>query len=84
VLGRRAAELEERLDGADGWEARFPLLDRALGRRLAAAAPPPADVERAWARLQATGGTVRIGALAAELGCDPEGNLWSFGTYSPA
>ena len=69
VLGRDAAELEERLDAAPGWEARFALLDALLVTRLAAAPPPPPDAARAWARLQATGGGVRIGALAGELGC---------------
>ena len=68
VLGRDAAELEERLDAAPGWEARFALLDALLLRRLQRAAPPP-DLLRAWSRLQATGGSVRIGSLAAELGC---------------
>ena len=69
LLGREAAELEERLDAAPGWEARFALLDALLARRLTATAAPPPDLLRAWSRLQATGGSVRIGALAAELGC---------------
>jgi len=69
VLGREAAELEERLDAAPGWETRFALLDALLVPRLAAAPAPPPDAARAWARLQATGGGVRIGALAGELGC---------------
>ncbi|HYI19825.1 MAG TPA: helix-turn-helix transcriptional regulator [Solirubrobacteraceae bacterium] len=68
VLGRDAAELEERLDAAPGWDARFALLDALLLRRLQRAAPPP-DLLRAWSRLQATGGSVRIGSLAGELGC---------------
>ena len=37
--------------------------------RLAGAPAPPPDAARAWARLQATAGGVRIGALAGELGC---------------
>ena len=69
VLGREAAELEERLDAAPGWEARFALLDALLVPRLAGAPAPPPDAARAWARLQATAGGVRIGALAGELGC---------------
>ena len=64
-----AARAEERLDAAPGWDARFALLDAVLLRRLADAPPPPPDAARAWARLQATGGAVRIGALTAELGC---------------
>jgi AraC-like DNA-binding protein len=69
VLGRDAAELEERLDAAPGWEARFALLDGVLARRLAGADAAPPDAAHAWARLQSTAGAVRIGALAAELGC---------------
>ena len=68
LLGHEASELEERLDAAPGWPARFALLDALLARRLAPGSPPP-DLLHAWARLQATGGSVRIGALTAELGC---------------
>lgn len=69
VLGREAALLAERLDGLPGWGARFALLDAVLARRLRDAPAPPPDVVQAWRRLQETGGALRIGALAAELGC---------------
>ena len=68
LLGRGAAELEERLDALPGPAARFALLDALLARRIASTAPPP-DLLYAWRRVQASGGRARIGAIAAELGC---------------
>jgi AraC-like DNA-binding protein len=59
--------LVERLAGVSDWDARFALLDDALGRRLADARPSP-EVAWAWRRLRETGGRVAIGALAADLG----------------
>jgi len=59
--------LVERLAAAPGWDARFALLDEALGRRLADASTSP-DVAWAWRQLRATHGRVPIGTLAAELG----------------
>ncbi len=76
-LADRAAPLEELLDephlverlhDADGWDARFDLLDAVLQRRLRAAPPPSAGVLFALRRLRETGGRVRIASLAAELG----------------
>jgi len=69
LLGPPAAELVERLHVAPGWGERFALVEAALARRLAAAPAPPPDVEWAWRRLEASGGTLRVEALAAELGC---------------
>jgi AraC-like DNA-binding protein len=68
VLGDRAEQLVERLHDAQGWEARFALLDAVLLRRLDQAAPVAAGIEHAWARLQASQGAVRIGVLAEEVG----------------
>jgi len=68
VAGRSTDELAERLDDAAGWTARFRLLDAFVRRRLALAPAPSAAVERAWQRLVASGGLVRIGDLARELG----------------
>lgn len=59
--------LVERLAAAPEWDARFALLDEALGRRLADASASP-EVAWAWRQLQATHGRVPIGTLAAELG----------------
>ena len=70
VMGRTAFELAERLHAAPDAQARFAVLDRVLletARR--AEAPRQPDVERAWGLLRATGGRIRIGALADALGC---------------
>ena len=69
ALGGLGASLPERLACSGGWDARFALLDRLLGERILAAAPPPPDVCFAWDRLVDSGGRVAIEALAAELGC---------------
>lgn len=69
VLGPEAGRLTEVLYEAPGWQARFELLDAALGARLAAARPPSPDVAWAWRRLIDTSGGVEIGALTNELGC---------------
>jgi len=69
VFGPAGCELTDRLRDARNWDARFDVLERFLVRRAAAGpAPTPAVV---WAdhRLREAGGNVRIGALAAELGC---------------
>ena len=69
LLGREADELVARLYEASDWDARFALLDRYIGAATEAARPPSPDVVRAWGRLKDTGGRLRIGALARELGC---------------
>ena len=68
VLGTAGTRLVEQLFDAPGWEARFALLDSALGARLAEARPPLAGVAWAWRRLDETAGRVEIRALADELG----------------
>lgn len=68
VLGARADQLVERLRHAPGWELRFALLDAELLQRLDRAAPVAPEIEHAWARLQASHGTVVIATLAAEAG----------------
>jgi len=69
VLGPEASRLVERLADAPGWDARFDVLDRAIGRRLEEAARPSPDAEWAWRLLHEAGGGLRIGELAAELRC---------------
>jgi len=69
VLGRDVDLLEERLAGTAGPEKRLALVASFLRRRLDAAGPPRPDAAYAWRRLAETGGTLRVGALAAELGC---------------
>lgn len=68
VLGRFGDELAERLAAAHGWAGRFALLDGVLAGRLHGASRPAPEVTRAWHRLLATGGTVRVEELAREVG----------------
>ena len=69
IFGREAQRLEERLLEARTWSERFDVIEAALGARLAAAEPPPPDIEWAWRRVTSADGRIRIGDLAAELGC---------------
>jgi AraC-like DNA-binding protein len=69
LLGREAQWLEERLLEAGMWSERFELIETALAERLAAADPPPPDIDWAWRRLSNGRGRVRIADLAAEVGC---------------
>jgi AraC-like DNA-binding protein len=69
VLGREVGRLEERLADALGWEERCSLVESFVGARIDAAPPVRPDVSYAWRRLEETGGRLRIGELAAELGC---------------
>jgi AraC-like DNA-binding protein len=68
LLGRGADELVERLWDAADWPARFDLLDRLIGERIAAARPASDGVAWAWRRLRDTHGRVAVGGLASELG----------------
>ncbi len=70
LLGRRADELAERLHGAAGPPERFTILDEVLRRALSGAreACRP-DTWRAWTLLERSGGRMRVGELAAALGC---------------
>lgn len=69
LFGREAGRLEEQLAEAHDSATRLSLVELFVAARLAASAPPRPDVAYAWRRLAETGGRVRIGALAAELGC---------------
>ena len=69
LLGTEAGRLEDRLLDAATWSERFDLIESALGKRLAAAEPPPPDIDWAWRRVTGARGSVRIADLAAELGC---------------
>ena len=68
LLGSEADRLTERLVGTNGWPARFALLEAALSRRLPAGPRATEGVVWAWRRLSETHGSVRVEALAAELG----------------
>lgn len=67
VLGTRGGELAERMAAAPGWAARFALLDDQLTAWLCPERTVHGPVERAWWRLQETGGRIPIGRLVAEL-----------------
>ena len=69
LLGPAADRLVEALALTHGWEARFDLLDTAVTRRIAAGRPLSPDVDRAWARLARSGGTLRVDELATDLRC---------------
>jgi AraC-like DNA-binding protein len=69
VGDRVARELLERLAEADGWPARFALLEAWIARRVGDAAPPRPDVAWAVRRLDATGGRLPIEELRRELRC---------------
>jgi AraC-like DNA-binding protein len=69
VLGRAADRLEEHVAEAAGADARLALVEAFLLARLADVAPARPDVTYAWRRLEESAGCLRIGALAAELGC---------------
>ena len=68
LWGREAARLRERLDEATSWEDRFALTDALLTRPRAAAPRVDPEVARAWHRIVAGRGLVRVEDLAAEAG----------------
>jgi AraC-like DNA-binding protein len=69
LFGRAGLLLHEAIASAAGWEARFALLDAFFLDRLDDALSPVPSVTRALGRLRASGGSVRVEALAAEIGC---------------
>ncbi|RIQ34880.1 helix-turn-helix domain-containing protein [Jiangella rhizosphaerae] len=69
VVGRRDADdLVGRLVEAPDWASRFALADAFLLRRAQAAPTVDPEVGWAWERLCRTGGRLRVGTLAAEVG----------------
>ncbi|MHA7987161.1 helix-turn-helix domain-containing protein [Rathayibacter sp. CAU 1779] len=82
VWGSSAARLEGRLRRAPSWEERFALVAEAVASRASASAAPDPEVGQAWRRLVASRGSVRVGALATEVGWSRK-RLWSrFGTQT--
>jgi AraC-like DNA-binding protein len=69
VLGRFARDLTAELHDAPTWEARFTILDRAIGARVSAARAPSNTVLWTWRRLVTTGGRASIGTIVEEAGC---------------
>src|SRR5207244_5048118 len=68
VFGAAAGRLVEQLRESPGWGERFALLDSFIAARLAEAHPASEAVVWAWRRVNQTGGRVKVGALAEELG----------------
>ncbi|WP_236653613.1 AraC family transcriptional regulator [Streptacidiphilus melanogenes] len=75
VLGADARYAQERLQEAADWPGRFAVLDAWLlarlhdaGRRDRPAAGPPPEVREAWRLLRGSGGRLRVGAAAEEVG----------------
>lgn len=68
LLGRLAGELRERLHGAPGWAARFAACDEVLGRLIGTGQQAAPALQEAWRLVVASGGTVPVADLAAEVG----------------
>ncbi|GAB2988933.1 helix-turn-helix domain-containing protein [Amycolatopsis acidiphila] len=66
-LSPRLAGLPGRLAAAGGWTRRFEILDEVLSAGAAERAPAP-EVDWAWQRMRRSGGRIRIGTLAEEVG----------------
>jgi AraC-like DNA-binding protein len=70
LLGDADADrLADSLQDADGWPARFDLVDRFLLQRLRQGRPMSPDVAWALKSLQASRGARSIGALSRDLSC---------------
>jgi len=68
LLGARSRELTERLLNADGWSARFAVLDEILVRGLCERYLPAGEVVHAWDRLVGAAGGLDVQALAGDVG----------------
>jgi AraC-like DNA-binding protein len=68
IFGADGRRVTMELHDAPTWQARFDLLDREIGRRVAAAKRPPAEVLCTWKRIVESGGLIAIGTLVDETG----------------
>lgn len=80
LLGRRAAELVDRVAAAGDWDSRFAVVDDVLARGLTEHAGPAPEVTRAWDLLLATGGAISVAELAADVGWSRRHLAHRFGT----
>lgn len=69
MFGRGGTLLREAVAVAPDWAQRFAVVDEFLLTLLDHARSPVPSVTRALGRLRESGGTVPIGAIAAEIGC---------------
>ncbi|WP_437797780.1 helix-turn-helix domain-containing protein [Sorangium sp. So ce693] len=68
LLPRKHARLAERLEELPTWDARFDLIERALGERVGEARIEVGVVSWAFRRIEERGGAVDMRTLARELG----------------
>lgn len=76
LWGRDLARLREQLWAAPSWRERFALTDAVPSDRSGTGPSADPEVARAWHRIVAARGRIRIGELAAEVGWS-RGRLWS-------
>jgi AraC-like DNA-binding protein len=76
VWGRDAERIRERLRDAPSWEDRFAITDAMLVRRHETGPSVDPEVARAWERIVASRGRVRVDGLAVETGWSRK-RLWS-------
>ncbi len=69
LFGAAAGRLEDELQSAADWGARFDIVDRELLARIQGTRGPSADVRWAVRRLVQTNGRVTIGTLLHEVRC---------------
>lgn len=68
LLGSKVRELADRLAAAVDWRECFAALDDVLTRCAVRSDQAGKDMTSAWHRIVESGGTLRIGELAAETG----------------
>jgi AraC-like DNA-binding protein len=68
ILGPAAAELVDRLQATESWEARRDAVFDVLGRQRRGIDAAPPRVDRAWQLIVSSHGVSRIGDVAADVG----------------
>lgn len=68
VLGPLAARLQERVNAAPTWSARFAAVDADLAAAVRDGPGVRPELTWSWRRIVSSGGTVRVRDLAAEVG----------------
>jgi len=68
VLGRPGERIQERIQAAPTWPARFAILDSELSLLLRDAPAVAPELAQAWRMLLRSGGTASVAELAAETG----------------
>ncbi|GAA0212987.1 helix-turn-helix domain-containing protein [Actinomadura nitritigenes] len=76
LWGRRASLISERLSETSSWDDRFALVETLLADRYEDRAAADPEVVRAWDRIVAARGRLRVETLAAELGWSRK-RLWA-------